>query len=559
MIPNKVLSVVALILLTRAAISADADKYWFFFKDKGAVLSKTEVQTITASLSERALWRRAKVNPTSSLVDLSDAPVYSLYLDKLAESGIKPVTISKWLNAVSAYATPEQAAAVRSLPFVKSVQKVASGKRRPQPQSEEMLFKTVGASEQYTLDYGASITQNAMIRVPEVHSLGLTGEGILIAVLDAGFSFKHPAFNTLKLIAAHDFINNDDQVDDEPGDTTGQNDHGTKVLSMLGGYAAGNLIGPAFGASFLLAKTENIGSETEVEEDYWIAAAEWAEALGADVLNTSLGYIDWYTYADMNGMTAPITLAADMAVQKGVVVVTSAGNEGDDSWYYISAPADGFDVIAVGAVRADSLIAGFSSHGPTSDGRIKPDVVAMGVGNVYANSGGEGYGSGSGTSYSSPMVAGAAALILSAHPELTPRQVRQALVQTADRATSPDNTYGFGLINTLAAVNYWGTIGDPAEENRFIGISPNPFSYQAHGGISFHIDLKELTRVSVDVYTVLGQHVGRIVDLDLPGNRNSTAFWNGKTPAGSRLPSSVYFFRICIGGLQSVGKMTLLQ
>lgn len=554
MTAHRVTSLLALLLIS-GALNAQTDKYWFFFKDKGPVGS-AELRKAASALSERALERRAKVmrKPT----DATDVPVYAPYLTQMHTRGIEPVVISNWLNAVSAFATPEQIVEIRALPFIERIQPVARGRRTPIPE-EKMLRKIKGVDKSDVLDYGSSFTQNAVIRVPEVHALGLTGRGVIIAVMDAGFSLKHPVFSQMQVMATRDFINNDDNVDDQAGDPIGQADHGTKVLSMLGGYAPGNLIGPAFEASFLLAKTEDIGSETPIEEDYWIAAAEWAEALGADVFNTSLGYIDWYTYEDMNGVTAPITVAADLAVQKGVVVVTSAGNEGNSSWYYVSAPADGFNVIAVGAVRADSLIAGFSSHGPTSDGRIKPDVVAMGVSNVHANPGGVGYGTGSGTSYSSPMVAGAAALILSAHPELTPRQVRQALTQTADRAKSPDNTYGFGLINTLAAVNYWGTIGDPAEENRLVGIAPNPFSFRAHSRLRFIIDLKELTHVSIDIYSVLGQHIGRIAEVELPGNRNTSVFWDGRTSAGMVLPSGVYLARVRIGERWHVIKLTLLQ
>ena len=547
-------SVLALMLLFSVSLVAETDKYWFFFKDKGAVGS-AELSKAANALSERALQRRAKV--MSEPTDLTDVPVHAPYLDQLKAHGVEPVVISNWLNAVSAQATPTQIAEVRVLPFIERIQPVGRGRRSPVPE-EDALRKTAGIEESFVLDYGASFSQNAIIRVPEVHAFGLTGRGVIIAVMDAGFSLKHPVFSQMQVLATRDFINDDDNVDDEAGDPIGQATHGTKVLSMLGGYAPGNLIGPAFGASFLLAKTEDISSETPIEEDYWIAAAEWAEALGADVFNTSLGYIDWYTYEDMNGVTAPITVAADLAVQKGVVVVTSAGNEGNSSWYYVSAPADGFHVIAVGAVRADSLIAGFSSRGPTSDGRIKPDVVAMGVSNVHANPGGVGYGTGNGTSYSSPMVAGASALILEAHPELTPRQVRQALTQTADRAKSPDNTYGFGLINTLAAVNYWGTIGDPAEENRLVGIAPNPFSFRAHSRIRFIIDLKELTRVGIAIYNILGQRVGHVAEIELPGNRNSSLFWDGRTPAGTALPSGVYFARVRIGDRQQVVKLTIL-
>ncbi|MDZ7372140.1 MAG: S8 family serine peptidase [candidate division KSB1 bacterium] len=544
------------LLLFAASLSFAAEKYWIFFRDKGP-RDPEDLQKAQAELSPRALQRRAKV--MRPLIDPTDLPVYSGYTEKLKSIGVEPIVISKWLNAVSARVESDQLREIRSLPFVDKVQPVLRGRHRPQPEEAAALSKRQVLGDA-PLDYGASYTQNAMIRIPEVHALGLTGEGVIVALMDAGFSVKHPVFQRMNILAKRDFINKDDEVDQEPGDPYGQHDHGTKVLSILGGYAPGSLIGPAFGATFILAKTEDISSETPVEEDYWIAAAEWAEGLGADVFNTSLGYIDWYTYADMNGRTAPITIAADLAVQKGVVVVCSAGNEGSSPWRYITAPADGFGVIAVGAVSADSVIAGFSSRGPTSDGRIKPDVVALGVGATSAQSSGPGYTTGSGTSFSSPLVAGAAALILQAHPQLTPHQVRQALLQTANRAASPDNVYGFGLVNALAAVNYWGPVGNPAEETRFLSFYPNPFSPQMHGGSSkFVFDLKEPAPVQIDLYNPRGQSLGRIVDVKLPGARAASVPWDGRSPNGIPLPSGVYFCRIRIGEKEQMTKITLLR
>jgi len=532
------------------------EKFWIYFADKGATLSKSDWNKLSESLNPRAAARRQKVG---DLLNITDVPVYAPYVRALREHQLNPIVISKWLNAVSVYATIEQVDAITDLPFVKSIQRVAQGSRPLLPLNNEQLMKSSAVHVTSALDYGPSIEQNALIHIPELHTLGVTGEGALIAILDTGFSLKHPALANVHIKAAYDFINQDEQVDNEEDDPLNENDHGTKVLSIIGAFSPGNLIGTAYDAEFLLAKTEYIAGETQVEEDYWIAAAEWADSLGADVINSSLGYTDWYTYEDMNGLTAPITLAADLAFQKGIVVVTSAGNEGDDAWYYVSAPADGFDVIAVGAVRSDSLIASFSSRGPTSDGRIKPDVVAMGVSTVYSNSNGVGFGRGSGTSYSSPQVAGVAALILSAHPELTPKQVREALIKTANRVNSPNNVYGFGLVNALAAVNYWGAVSEPGEQNRFVQSYPNPFSYELHSQILFIVDLKEANRITIDLFNVLGQKVTTIVDVIQPALSNIQVTWQGLTADGSRLPSGLYFFRARIGDAVHMGKVTILQ
>ena len=373
-----------LLMFSLSSFAAEGEKYWIFFEDKGPALNKADWQAVEDQLSERALWRRAKVIKSGPLVNLTDVPVYQPYIETLAQFDVEPVVVSKWLNAISAHISVEKLADIQELSFVQRLQPVARAKRRPVPEPEVLPKPSVPARP-FALDYGASITQNEQIKVPELHSIGITGEDVLIGVFDTGFTLEHEALESINIVASYDFINDDDIVDNEEGEPLSQNSHGTKVLSILAGFFEGELIGPAFNSDFLLAKTEDVSSETQVEEDYWIAAAEWAEQLGADIISSSLGYIDWYEYEDMNGRTAPITLAADLAMDKGVVVITSAGNEGNDRWFYITAPADGFDVIAVGAVSPTGTIAGFSSRGHTVDGRIKPEVVAMGVLNRFAN------------------------------------------------------------------------------------------------------------------------------------------------------------------------------
>ncbi len=544
-----------LFIIVGFSFAEDTEKYWLFFTDKGPALNKASFAQREAHLNERVKWRRAKVMD-GALVDETDLPVHQPYIDAIQSRGIEVVVASKWLNAVSVRISAEQAQTLRALPFINTVQKVLRGKRKPIITDEpEPLFKSSAVD---ALDYGQSITQNEQIRVPDVHAAGITGKNVLIAVMDTGYNLESDAFETIDIVATYDFINNDENVDNEEGDTSSQNRHGTQVLSIVGGYSPGTLIGPAFDASFLLAKTEDMRSETEVEEDYWIAAAEWAEGRGADIITTSLGYIDWYTFDDMNGQTARITVAADMAVQKGVVVITSAGNEGNSSWLYVTAPADGFDVIAVGAVNAAGDIAGFSSRGPTRDGRIKPEVMAMGVSCYMAYPYGN-YGYGNGTSFSAPLVAGAAGLILSAHPQLTPRQVRQALIQTAGQATQPDNDYGFGLIDAYDAVNYWGPINDPAEENKLLSVYPNPFSYTAHSNLTFLLDLQEYSPVRLKLYNALGQSYGTLINTALPAGKQVPLNWDAGTIDGRQVPSGVYFYHVFIGDYKKLGRVTILQ
>jgi serine protease AprX len=450
-------------------------KYWIFFKNKG-YSDNQKYNLITSEkerLSQRALSRRAKVLPEDELINEDDLPLFQPYLVNLNSLGIKPIVKSRWLNAISAKLTSDQISQVEKLVFVSKIKPVSQFKRElPQQPPIEFLAKP----QVYKFDYGPSLDQNEIMHVPEVHDLGLDGSGVIVGMLDTGFNYKlHEAFSHLDVIAEYDFINNDSTTQNEPDDKDApdQQSHGTNTLSVLGGFKEGKLIGPAFGASFLLAKTENVRSETPIEEDYWVAGIEWLERMGVDVVNSSLGYNDWYTYEDMNGKTAVTTIAADKAVEKGVVVVNSNGNEGDKAWHYMIAPADGFNVISVGAVYNTGQLVGFSSRGPTYDGRTKPDVVAMGS-NVYSAQPAtlDVYSGVSGTSFSSPLTAGVAALVLQAHPYLTPFQVRDALRETADRAQNPDNDYGWGLVNAYEAIFYQGP---------FFSSMPNIFSNEQTG------------------------------------------------------------------------------
>jgi len=234
-------------------------------------------------------------------------------------------------------------------------------------------------------------------------------------MLDTGFFTDHNVFQPERIVAEYDFIQADSVTQNQEGDNPSQHNHGTATASAAGGYLNGELRGVAYGCKFLLAKTEIVDQEIQAEEDYYVAALEWGEALGADVVSSSLGYLDWYTYEDMDGATAVTTNGVDYAVSLGMVCVTAAGNEGNSDWFYMIAPADADSVIAVGAVDSLNAIAAFSSHGPTYDGRIKPEVLARGVATYAAGTASaDAFISASGTSLSTPLVAGAAAVILQA-------------------------------------------------------------------------------------------------------------------------------------------------
>ncbi|MDH3269161.1 MAG: S8 family serine peptidase [Ignavibacteria bacterium] len=438
---------------------------WIYFTDKGM---NTDVYFNNPQLvvSEKSINRRVKVLGDSSPLTKRDLPVNSDYILEVKSIGLKVKHYSKWLNAVSGTANKILLEQIANIPAVKKLDIVYKLRSGDEPENELNSISQTQIKEQpegvNSYDYGASYSQLQQINVPAVHDSGFTGQGVTICVMDAGFNrLSHDAFLSMNIIAAWDFVNNDPNVGNE-GDL-GEGSHGTMTLSTIGGYAPGNLIGPAFNSSYILAKTENTDSETPIEEDNWIAAIEWADSIGVDVTSTSLIYLAYdppypsYTWMDMDGNTTVITNGADYAAYVGIVVVNSAGNAGYNSTHNtLGAPADGDSVITAGAVNSSGNRSSFSSVGPTVDGRIKPDIMALGSGDVVASpSNDHNYTTASGTSFSCPLSAGVAALILCSNPNLTPMQVRDAMRNTASQNSNPDNLYGWGILNALEAINYF--------------------------------------------------------------------------------------------------------
>ena len=439
---------------------------WIFMKDKGSntnyFLSNPELV-----VSQKSLNRRSKVLSKSSLISFYDIPVNIDYINELQTNGFELKNKSRWLNGVSGYIEASKLSSLLDLQFIKSID-IVRGFKNDEIKNENTspIFTdnqlTKNPDQPNSFNYGNSFTQLQQINVPALHDLGYFGQGVTICLMDAGFNrLTHEAFSTMNIIAAWDFVNGDSNVGDE-GDM-GSGSHGTETLSTIGGFKEGKLIGPAFDADFILAKTENTDSETPVEEDNWIAALEWADSIGVDVTSTSLGYLDYdppyqsYTWEDMDGNTALITIAGDIAVGLGIVVVNSAGNYGFNSSHNtLGAPADGDSIITAGAVESNGQRSSFSSVGPTVDGRIKPDVMAMGDGVVVASpSNDHQYTSASGTSFSCPLTAGVAALILCVNSNLTPMMVREAMWNTSSIHNNPNNSMGWGILNALDAANYF--------------------------------------------------------------------------------------------------------
>lgn len=448
--------------------------YWILLQQRTpATFSPREL-----GISERALNRRAKVLPADKLIDQFDYPIPSAMLDQIRSTGATIRVPSRWLNAVSVEATDLQLRAISKLPFVASTRPVIQlFSRKPEPVSKPISSSTK-LQKSADLNYGLSFDQLNNIHVVALHNLGINGSGVLLGMLDDGFNNHHihVALKNIHVLAEYDFIHNIPDTQAQPWEDPGQGVHGAGTLSSIAGYDPGNLIGGAFGVSVILAKTEMDSSgsgDFRSEEDTYAAGLEWMERLGADIASSSLGYKEFtpsdssYGYSSMDGHTAIVSKAATIAARKGLLLCTAMGNEGIQtgnnsfSLGTIVAPADADSIVSVGAASLDGTsLASFSSTGPTADGRTKPEVVAPGenVSWAYGNSTNQ-YWTVQGTSAATPLTASAAALILSAHPEFTPMQIRQALMSTAVPLSAefpnlpvPNNYVGYGFINAYSAV-----------------------------------------------------------------------------------------------------------
>jgi serine protease AprX len=436
---------------------------WVYFRDKGpGKLQK--IEEAKKALNIRSLNRRLR-HGLEDLVDEYDLPVYQPYVDLIPQYVHKVRHTSRWLNAVSVEATRQSLEIIstfRSVEKVDEVQVYTSIDPVIEPETEPVRRALL--AESIVFDYGASFAQVDQLNVPPLHNMGYSGRGVLICMLDDGFNnLNHQALDHLDIVATWDFVNGDPNVFDEEGQL-GNGNHGTRTLGTIAGYEPGELVSPAFGASFLLGKTENSEWERHIEEDHWIAGAEWADTLGADIISSSLGYRDQfsqgegdYSWLDMDGETTVVAKGANIAASRGILIVNSAGNEGrsQSGRNTLVSPSDSDQVLAAGAVNSQGNRASFSSIGPTSDGRLKPDIMAMGD-SVYSASpdGLAEYELVNGTSFACPLVAGVAALILEINPSWTNLDVMTVMKSTASQSESPDNHFGWGILDALKAAFY---------------------------------------------------------------------------------------------------------
>ena len=455
-------------------------KYFVAFTDKNN--TPYSVSQPLNFLSQRAINRR---NAQNIIITTQDLPVNPFYVDSVIAHGAAVLNKTKWLNGVVIQTLDTNVLnSIETLPFVSGVKSLpvyntSQAKKFSFIEKMEQITAAKMPSTESADAYGPALHQLQMLNGDFLHSLGYTGNGMLIAVMDAGFigvnniaTFQE-LFADNRILATHDFVEGDDNV-------YGHHSHGTTVLSCMAAKLPGYMIGTAPDAEYILLRSEDVAGEYIVEEYNWASAAEYADSAGADVFNTSLGYTTFndplynHTYADMNGDSAVITIAADIAASKGILVVNSAGNDGQGTWHYIGAPADGDSVLTVGGVDAQEAIYNASSFGPSSDGRVKPNVCAQGL-NAYLGFDNGNFGYGSGTSFASPIMAGTAACLWQAFPSLSNMQIFHAIEQSADRYHNPHNQYGYGIPDMRLA---WTLLSgnQPPSEDIIINLYPNPFT-----------------------------------------------------------------------------------
>lgn len=505
--------------------------YWVQFTDKND--SPYSINNPEAYLSERALDRRARLGIE---IDEFDIPVNPQYLDAVANCGATLINPSKWLNGVSIYAS--NSAVVDSISALEFVAAVRNCPNDPKAQewkerwmAEEM--KPVQRQQNFRDFYGGAETQVKQLNVDLLHDMGFDGSGVIIAVLDGGFvgTDDHSCFDNMReegrLLGVRDFVYGSQSV-------YTQSTHGTSCLSTMGAYDPSQMVGTAYKASYYLLHTEDGDQENIIEEYNWVSGAEYADSLGVDVCSTSLGYIDFdmsqwnHPFEHFDGHTAPMTIGAEIAASRGMICVNAAGNEGNGVCT-LGIPADAEHILTIGAVDAYGSRASFSSVGPTYDGRIKPDIMAMGE-DTYVASGYSGwfpYYNGSGTSFACPVLAGAVACLRQALPYASVQEICDALRQCGDNAGSPNNQYGYGIPDVFEVLEMLHVEDTFVHGDELIAVYPNP----SRGEV--HIALTEGYQTEIKVFDVMGH---QLKSYHFNGLNHTTLeqFLNG-------LPDGVYF------------------
>lgn len=460
---------VCMILLSKMELNAQYTRHIIQFKDKGN--NHHSILNPSTYLSAKAIARRTKQN---LVIDSSDLPVSRTYLDSIRNvPNVVVLNWSKWLNQALIQTPDANALAkINAFPFVRTTRPIAAVAK---PQNDEIINKrfkeTVTPLPDRSLisqpnnqrqvlgglgnsiNYGNNFKQIQIHEGEYLHNLGFTGRNVTIAFLDAGYlGYKtNPVFDSARIqnriLGEYDFVNNEPGVNED-------HIHGMYCLSTVASNRPGSMVGTAPHANFWLFRTEDAATEFPIEEQHWAVAAEFADSAGADMISSSLGYAEFndpsfnHTYSQRDGNTTIVTLAADLAARKGMIVMNSAGNSGGltNDFKYVSCPADGDSVVAVGAVDVNGNIAAFSSYGPNGRGRLKPNIVSVGQGTIISNTAGSA-ASGNGTSFSNPNVAGLIACLWQAFPEFTNMQIIDEVQKSAHKYVNPDARFGYGIPN----------------------------------------------------------------------------------------------------------------
>ncbi|WP_270576095.1 S8 family peptidase [Bacteroides cellulosilyticus] len=448
---RKLISFLAIALLaTGASAQQDTLKYRISLKDKAA--TEYSLKKPEKYLSAKAIERRRKQNLP---IDSTDLPVCRKYIDEIRKQGVKIVVTGKWDNFVTVSCNDTTLIdRIAALPFVLSTEKVwiSPGAGKPSMAAERDSVLNQPTIHPDSI-YGRAITQIQMSNGDKLHEAGFKGQGMTIAVIDAGFHNvdKITAMQNIRILGTKDFVN-------QQADIFAESSHGMSVLSCIGMNRPDIMTGTAPEASFWLLRSEDEYSEHLVEQDYWSAAVEFADSVGVDVINTSLGYYSFddksknYKYRDLDGRHALMSRQASHIADKGMILVCSAGNSGAGSWKKITPPGDADNVLTVGAIDKRAVLATFSSVGNTADHRVKPDVVAVGVGSDVIRTDGN-QGRANGTSFSSPIMCGMVTCLWQACPTLTAKEVIELVRRSGDRAGFPDNIYGYGVPDMWKAYN----------------------------------------------------------------------------------------------------------
>ncbi len=541
-------------------------KVWIFLDESQLSPAEMKPFQLSARARERSLTKGCNAHDNLSASQPGQA-IESI----IAQNTEKIHFYSRALRAYSAEATPAQIKQLEFLPIVLKVQPVKTYHSTIDPNEPAGALRLPKESSPQT-QYGATYTQLAILNVPTAHDSGFSGHGVRIAMIDAGFQKNHEVFQKIisenRLIAEQDFIFDDNNVSDEVKEDTTKNgpqgDHGTSVWSVIGGYQPGILIGVAWGAEYLLAKSERIGSESIIEEDQFVEAVEWAEAMGADIISASVAYRDFdnpaddYQYSDLDGQTTNSAKAINWAFERGIVAVISAGNEANhyDDVGGLLTPADAWGALAAGAVDTNKNIASFSSYGPTADGRIKPDLCAPGVRDYTATcSSTNSYAYRSGTSFSAPLIAGCAALLVEKFPNAPPIFIANRLKQYASYADNPDQRYGWGIPDV--ALSIFTPIATASQDQ--ITVFPNPSNEETFFFFHWNHIVPPTGNTELSVFNILGERVWQQRLQPKTAGTAELLYWDHRNNSNRKVSTGAYFVTVKDGSNYLKGKFLIIH